>query len=72
VSQTETLDLTTPAGRAMAGLVAIFAAFERESLAERTRAGVAHARQNGQRLGRPAKAAIHTDQVPKAAPCRRQ
>jgi hypothetical protein len=53
VSLTEALDLTTPAGRAMAGLLAVFAAFEREILAERTRAELAHARQNGQRLGGP-------------------
>jgi putative DNA-invertase from lambdoid prophage Rac len=59
VSLTEALDLTTPAGRAMAGLLAIFAEFEREILRERTRAGLAHARQNGQRLGRPATAALH-------------
>ena len=38
VSLTEALDLTTPAGRAMAGLLAIFAQFEREILRERTRA----------------------------------
>ncbi|MGP8244369.1 MAG: recombinase family protein, partial [Bryobacteraceae bacterium] len=30
------------------------AEFEREILRERVRAGLAHARQNGQRLGRPA------------------
>jgi len=53
VSLTEALDLTTPAGRAMAGLLAIFAEFEREILRERTRAGLAQARQNGKRLGRP-------------------
>jgi putative DNA-invertase from lambdoid prophage Rac len=33
VSLTEALDLTTPAGRAMAGLLAVFAEFEREILA---------------------------------------
>jgi len=59
VSLTEALDLTTPAGRAMAGLLAIFAEFEREILRERTRAGLAHARENGKRLGRPATAAVH-------------
>ena len=53
VSLTEALDLTTPAGRAMAGLLAIVAEFEREILRERVRAALAHARQNGQRLGRP-------------------
>jgi len=65
VSLTEALDLTTPAGRAMAGLLAVFAAFEREILGERVRAGLAHARQNGRRLGRPATAAVHAAEVRK-------
>ena len=65
VSLTEALDLTTPAGRAMAGLLAVFAAFEREILGERTRAGLAHARQNGKRLGRPATAAVHAAEIRK-------
>jgi putative DNA-invertase from lambdoid prophage Rac len=65
VSLTEALDLTTPAGRAMAALLAVFAAFEREILGERVRAGLAHARQNGKRLGRPATAALHAGQVSK-------
>ena len=53
VSLTEALDLTTPAGRAMAGLLSVFAEFEREILRERVCAGLAHARQQGKRLGRP-------------------
>jgi DNA invertase Pin-like site-specific DNA recombinase len=53
VSLTEALDLTTPTGRAMAGLLAVFAEFEREILRERVRAGLVHARQQGKRLGRP-------------------
>src|SRR3954463_1419784 len=65
VSLTEALDLTTPAGRAMAGLLAIFAEFEREILRERTRAGLAHARGNGKRLGRPATAAVHAAEIRK-------
>ena len=65
VSLTEALDLTTPAGRAMAALLAVFAEFEREILRERVRAGLAHARQNGQRLGRPPSAALQTGQVRK-------
>jgi DNA invertase Pin-like site-specific DNA recombinase len=65
VSLTEVLDLTTPAGRAMAGLLAIFAEFEKEILRERTRAGLAHARENGKRLGRPATAALHTTEIRK-------
>ena len=65
VSLTEALDLTTPAGRPMAGLLAIFAEFEREILRERTKAGLAHARENGKRLGRPASAAAHAAEVRK-------
>ena len=63
VSLTEALDLTTPAGRAMAALLAVFAEFEREILRERVRAGLAHARQNGKRLGRPATAALHAAEI---------
>jgi DNA invertase Pin-like site-specific DNA recombinase len=65
VSLTEALDLTTPAGRAMAGMLAIFAEFEREILRERTRAGLAHARENGKRLGRPATTAVHAAEIRK-------
>ena len=53
VSLTEALDLTTPSGRAMAGLLAVFAEFEREILRERVRAGLAQARLNGKPIGRP-------------------
>jgi hypothetical protein len=45
VSLTAALDLTTPIGRARAGLLAVFAEFEHEILRERVRAGLAHARQ---------------------------
>jgi putative DNA-invertase from lambdoid prophage Rac len=63
VSLTEALDLTTPAGRAMAALLAVFAEFEREILRERVRAGLAHARQNGKKLGRPQTAALQAGKV---------
>jgi DNA invertase Pin-like site-specific DNA recombinase len=65
VSLTEALDLTTPAGRAMAALLAVFAEFEREILRERVRAGLAHARQNGRRLGRPMTAGLHAAEIRK-------
>jgi putative DNA-invertase from lambdoid prophage Rac len=65
ISLTEALDLTTPAGRAMAGLLAIFAEFEREILRDRTRVGLAHARQNGKRLGRPMTAGLKETEVRK-------
>src|SRR5580700_695921 len=65
VSLTEALDLTTAAGRAMAAMLAVFAAFEREILQERTRAGLAHARLNGKKLGRPMTAGLHAYKVRK-------
>lgn len=65
VSLTEALDLTTPAGRAMAALLAVFAEFEKEILQERTRAGLAQARQNGKRLGRPITAGLKGAEVRK-------
>ena len=63
VSLTEALDLTTAAGRAMAAMLAVFAAFEREILQERTRAGLAHARESGKKLGRPPTAAVYAVEI---------
>jgi putative DNA-invertase from lambdoid prophage Rac len=62
---TEALDLTTPAGRAMAGLLAVFAEFEREIQRERVRAGLAHARLNGKRLSPTPSVAHQAAQVRK-------
>jgi putative DNA-invertase from lambdoid prophage Rac len=53
ISLTEALDLTTPTGRAMTGLLAVFAEFEREILCERVKAGIAQARSVGGKHGRP-------------------
>jgi DNA invertase Pin-like site-specific DNA recombinase len=63
VSLTEALDLTTPSGRAMAGMLAIFAEFEREILRERVRAGIAQARKEGRPHGRPPTASRKRDEV---------
>ena len=63
VSVTEALDLTTSAGRAMAGLLSVFAEFERDIMRERVRAGLEHARSQGQRLGRPPTAAGNAGSV---------
>ena len=54
LSLTEALDLTTPTGRAMAGLLAVFAEFERDILKERVKAGIAQSRSKGKPHGRPA------------------
>lgn len=53
VSLTEAFDMTTPTGRAMTGVLAVFAEFEREILRERVKAGIAQARSKGKILGRP-------------------
>lgn len=63
VSLTEALDLTTLTGRAMAGMVAVFAEFEREILRERVRAGIAQARKEGRPHGRPRTASLKRAEV---------
>jgi len=52
VSFKESLDFTTATGRLMLHLLAAFAEFEKEIIRERVKAGVAHARAKGKRLGR--------------------
>ena len=63
VSLTEAVDLTTALGRAMAGVLSVFAEFEREMLRERVKAGIAQARKNGGPHGRPKTAALHQAKV---------
>jgi DNA invertase Pin-like site-specific DNA recombinase len=63
ISLSEALDFTTPIGRAMAGLLAIFAEFERDILRERVKAGIAEARRRGTRHGRPPSVAHRTEDV---------
>ncbi len=63
VSLTEALDLTTPTGRAMTGMLAVFAEFEREILRGRVRAGIAQARKQGRPHGRPRTASLKTDEI---------
>ena len=47
------VDTTTPAGEAMANVLATFAQFERRLIAQRTREALAVKRSQGVRLGRP-------------------
>jgi DNA invertase Pin-like site-specific DNA recombinase len=47
------LDTTTPAGKAMFQMMGVFAEFERAMIRERVRAGLARAKGEGKRLGRP-------------------
>ena len=63
VSLTEALDFTTPSGKALAGMLAVFAEFERDMLRERIKAGIDHARAKGQPHGRPKTATLKADHV---------
>lgn len=47
------LDLTTAAGRMVAGQLILFAQYERELIGERTKAGLAAKKLRGERIGRP-------------------
>jgi DNA invertase Pin-like site-specific DNA recombinase len=47
VSLNEAIDLTTPSGRPLAGMLAVFAEFERDILRERIKAGITQAREKG-------------------------
>ena len=49
----EQIDCTTATGQLMLHLLGAFAEFERALIRERVKAGLAHARTKGQRLGRP-------------------
>jgi len=59
----EALDLTTPSGRALAGMLAVFAEFERDILRDRVKAGIAQARKEGRPHGRPRTIAKHAAKV---------
>lgn len=63
VSVTEALDLTTTTGRAMSGMLAIFADYEREILRERVKMGMAQARIAGRIPGRPLSAALKAAEI---------
>ncbi len=63
VSLTESIDFSTPSGRAMAGMLSTFAEFERDMIRERVKAGIANARENGRAHGRPRTAALKADEI---------
>jgi DNA invertase Pin-like site-specific DNA recombinase len=53
VSINEAMDFTTSMGKAMSGLLAVFAELERDFLRERVKAGLDEARKRGKVIGRP-------------------
>ena len=64
ISLTEGIDTTTPEGQLLFHIVGAVAQFERDLIAERVRAGMAHARAMGKRIGRP-RAAVDVEAVSK-------
>ncbi len=63
VSLTESLDFSTPSGRALAGMLSTFSEFERDMIRERVTAGIANARARGKPHGRPRTAALMQAQI---------
>jgi len=63
VSLSEALDLTTPSGRALAGMLAVFAEFERDILRDRVKAGISQARKEGRPHGRPSTVAQYAMKI---------
>src|SRR3989442_7372225 len=62
ISLTEGIDTTTPTGQLLFHIVGAVAQFERDLIAERVRAGLAHARAMGKHIGRP-RAKVDVDAV---------
>jgi len=55
VSYRENIDLSTSAGRMLAGIFSVLAEYERSIISERTKAGLRAARARGKRIGRVAR-----------------
>ena len=49
----QAIDTTTPAGRALFQMMGVFAEFERAMIRDRVKAGMARAKAQGKRLGKP-------------------
>ena len=52
ISLTDSVDTSTPAGKAMFGMLVVFAEFEKNLIVERVNAGLDRARKQGKQLGR--------------------
>lgn len=60
------LDTSTPAGRAMFGMLGVFAEFERSMISERVKSGLERARASGKKLGRPSVSERKVELIEKA------
>jgi DNA invertase Pin-like site-specific DNA recombinase len=57
------IDTTTPSGKAMFGMMGVFAEFERTLIQERVKAGLQRAKTQGKRLGRPPVPPIQVEKI---------
>ena len=63
VSCTEALDTSLPHGEMLFQIIGAIAQWERSLIVERVRAGLAHARNQGKRLGRPPRRLLTNEEV---------
>ena len=68
VATTEPIDTTTPNGKLLLGVLAGVTEFEKALIVERTKEGLAKARAQGKRLGRPPELLDQLDRVNKRGP----
>jgi DNA invertase Pin-like site-specific DNA recombinase len=59
----QALDTSTPSGKAMFGMLGVFAEFERSIIQERVKSGLARARAKGRTLGRPKAGAVIEERI---------
>ena len=57
------VDTTTPAGKAMFQMLGVFSEFERAMIQERVKAGLARAKAQGKKLGRPRISAAKEEEI---------
>ena len=59
------LDTTTPSGKAVFGMMSVFAEYERGMISERVHAGLQRAKAQGKKLGRPRITPLQIDKIKK-------
>lgn len=62
----QAIDSSTPSGRALFGMLGVFAEFERAMIRDRIMAGLDRARASGKRLGRPRTTPFKVDHIRRA------
>jgi DNA invertase Pin-like site-specific DNA recombinase len=72
ISSTEGVDTTVPSGELVFQIFGAIAQFERTLIGERVRAGIAEAKRNGKRLGRPAIKTLSAEEVKRIKAARRK